>query len=178
MSDTPAPHPVDAQSLPHTWRPFGARIAGSVFGGMLLVLLVVVWIAFGAQDRARFDTFQRATLVFLGLLGFATWFALVRSRVSAQERGLTVVNGYRRRDFEWAQVLGIQLRRGAPWANLDLSDGTSISVLAIQGSDGSRAIDAVRALRGLIAEHSAEPPRRRDGPTDPPAASDPGTPPD
>jgi hypothetical protein len=82
----------------------------------------------------------------------------VRSRVTAAPDGLTVVNGYRRRDLDWAQVLGVSLRRGAPWAGLDLSDGTTISVLAIQGSDGARAVTAVRALRALIEERSGTPP--------------------
>ena len=141
-------------SLPHTWRPFGARIAGTVLGGMLLVLAITVWIAWGADVRARFTVFQRSTLVFLGLLAFACWYALVRSRVTAAEHGVTVVNGYRRREFEWSQVVSINLRRGAPWAGLDLSDGTSISMVAIQGSDGDRAIRAVRELRRLVAEHS------------------------
>ena len=141
-------------SLPHTWRPFGARIAGTVLGGMLLVLATTVWIAWGADVRDRFTVFQRSTLVFLGLLAFACWYALVRSRVTAAEHGVTVVNGYRRREFEWSQVVSINLRRGAPWAGLDLSDGTSISMVAIQGSDGDRAIRAVRELRRLVAEHS------------------------
>ena len=144
-------------TLPHTWRPFGVRMAGTIFGGGLVILLVAVWILLGADERARFTPFQRGTLVFLGLLAFSAWFALVRSRVTATDEGLTVVNGYRRRDFEWAQVLAVSLRRGAPWAGLDLSDGTSIPVMAIQGSDGSRAVDAVRELRRLINEKSAPP---------------------
>jgi hypothetical protein len=146
--------------LPHTWRPFGARLAGTLFGGMLLGLVIAVWIAFGDDVRSRFTPFQKGTLVSLGLIAFAAWFALVRSRVTAAADGLTVVNGYRRRDLEWAQVLGVSLRRGAPWAGLDLSDGTSIAVLAIQGSDGARAVSAVRALRALIEERAATPPPR------------------
>lgn len=141
-------------SLPRTWRPFGARIAATVLGGLLLVLCVAVWIAFGAETRSRFTVFQKGTLLFFGVLGFACWFALVRSRVTATDRGLVVVNGYRRRELEWSQVVGVFLRGGAPWAGMDLSDGTSISVLAIQGSDGSRARDAVRALRRLVDMHS------------------------
>ena len=142
---------VSTQTLPHTWRPYGARIAGTVLGGLLLVLCVGVWIAFGADVRSRFTFFQVATLVFLGLLAFSVWFALMRSRVTAAAEGVTVVNGYKRRDYEWAEVLGISLRRGAPWASLDVSDGTSISVMAIQGSDGERARTAVRELRELIS---------------------------
>jgi hypothetical protein len=141
-------------ALPHTWRPFGARVAATVFGGMLLVLVIATWIAWGPDIRSRFTVFQKSTLVFIGLLGFACWFALVRSRVSVDEQGVTVVNGYRTRVLEWSQVVAVNLRRGAPWAGLDLSDGTSISMLAIQGSDGDRAIRAVRELRRLVAEQT------------------------
>jgi hypothetical protein len=140
--------------LPHTWRPFGARVAGVLLGGMLLVLVVAVWVAWGADVRARFTFFQRSTLVGFGLIAFGCWFALMRSRVTADAHGVTVVNGYRRRAFEWSEVIGVNLRRGAPWAGMDLSDGTSISMVAIQGSDGERAIRAVRELRRLIAENS------------------------
>src|SRR5690348_418994 len=144
----------DQVVLPHTWRPFGARIVGTVLGVMLLALVVAVWIAWGADVRSRFSIFQRSTLVAMGLVCFAVWYALMRSRVTADEHGVTVVNGYRRRAFEWSQVVAINLRRGAPWAGMDLSDGTSISMLGIQGSDGDRAARAVRELRRLVVEDS------------------------
>jgi hypothetical protein len=144
----------DAVPLPHTWRPYGARIAGSVLGGLLLVLVVAVWFAWGSDVRARFTFFQRSTLVAMGLIGFTVLYALMRSRVTADDAGVTVVNGYRRRAFEWSQVVGVNLRRGAPWAGMDLSDGTSISMLGIQGSDGQRAVRAIRELRGALAVHS------------------------
>jgi hypothetical protein len=146
--------PDEAVTLPHTWRPYGVRVAGIVLGGLLLALVIVVWIALGPEIRARFTTFQRVTLVCFGVLGFMALHALTRSRVSADAHGLTVVNGYRARQLEWSQVVGVNLRRGAPWAGMDLSDGTSISMVAIQGSDGQRAVRAVRQLRRLVAEHS------------------------
>jgi phosphotransferase system HPr-like phosphotransfer protein len=43
---------------------------------------------------------------------------------------------------------------------MDLSDGTQISVVAIQGSDGPRAVKAVRELRALIAAHTPPDPER------------------
>jgi hypothetical protein len=140
-------------ALPHTWRPYGARIAGGALGGLLLALVVVVWIALG-DLRAGFSIAERVTLVGIGVLGFLALSAIMRSRVTADERGLTVVNGYRTRAFEWSQVVAVNLRRGAPWAGMDLSDGTSIPMLGIQGSDGHRAVRAVRQLRRLLAEHS------------------------
>lgn len=141
-------------TLPHTWRPYGARLVGTLLGAMLLVLVAAVWIAWGADVRSSFTFGQRATLVGLGALAFIGWHALVRSRVTADQAGLTVVNGYTRRVFEWSQVVAVNLRRGAPWAGLDLSDGTSIALFAIQGSDGERAVRAVRELRVLVAEHT------------------------
>lgn len=141
-------------TLPRTWRPYGARLVGTLLGGMLLVLVVAVWIAWGSAVRSTFSFLQLATLVGIGLLFFVGWLGLVRSRVTAETGGLTVVNGYSRRVFEWSQVLAVHLRRGAPWAGIDLSDGTSIALFAIQGSDGERAIRAVRELRALVAEHT------------------------
>ena len=144
----------DEVSLPRTWRPHGVRVAATVLGLLLLALVVVVWIAWGADTRAAFSWGQRVTLVGFGLLGLTAWHALVRTRVSADQRGLTVVNGYRRREFEWSQVVAVNLRRGAPWAGLDLSDGTSVSMVGIQGSDGQRAVRAVRELRDLVAANT------------------------
>lgn len=141
-------------TLPHTWRPFGARLVGTVLGVMLVAMVVAVWFAFDADIRAKFTAFQLGTLVFLGLIAASVWFALMRSRVTAATEGLTVVNGYKRRDLEWSQVIAVNLRRGAPWAGIDLSDGTSISAVAIQASDGDRAMHAVRELRRIVEEQT------------------------
>ncbi|MCW2817671.1 MAG: hypothetical protein JWR42_458 [Marmoricola sp.] len=142
---------VEPPELPHTWRPFGVRVAIWVLGGLLVVLLVAVWIGLGDDVRSQFTLFQRATLVLMGVLLFLTYNSLVRSKVIATAEGLTVVNGYRRRTFEWSQVIAVHLRRGAPWGSLDLSDGTSISLIGVQGSDGDRARRAVREIRATIA---------------------------
>jgi hypothetical protein len=143
--------PVDSEvELPHTWRPLGVRLAGAFFGGLLLVVCAVAWFTFDAETRARFTVFQRGTLVFLGMIAFAAGFALVRSRVVAEADRLVVVNGYRKRTYEWAEVLAIHLPPGAPWAVLDLADGTSAPAMGIQGSDGGRARRAVTQLRSLL----------------------------
>jgi Bacterial PH domain len=143
--------PATRPALPHTWRPLGVRMAALVFGTLLLVVCLFAWFSFDDETRARFTPFQRGTLVFLGLLFFAVGYAMVRSRVVADEGGLVVVNGYRRHEYEWAEVLAVHLPPGAPWAVLDLADGTSQSAMGIQGSDGSRAQRAVRELRALLS---------------------------
>jgi PH (Pleckstrin Homology) domain-containing protein len=146
--------PRRAPALPHTWRPFGVRIASTVLGGGLLVVCALAWIGFDDETQARFTTFQRLTLFALGLLVFAVWFALVRSRVVAQPDRLVVVNGYRRREYDWAQVVAVHLPPGAPWVTIDLADGSTVAAMGIQGSDGARAKQAVRELRATVEQQT------------------------
>src|SRR6478735_11143806 len=141
-------------AMPHTWRPLGVRVAGAVLGGGLILVCALAWIGFDAETRAKFTIFQKGTLVFVGLLGFAVWFALVRSRVVAETGRLVVVNGYKRREFEYAQIVGVHLPPGAPWVTLDLADGSTVSAMGIQGSDGGRAKQAVRELRAVVEQQS------------------------
>ncbi|HEX7739159.1 MAG TPA: PH domain-containing protein [Marmoricola sp.] len=141
-------------TLPRTWRPFGTRIVGTLAGVMVVVMVIAAWIGFGSSIRAQFTPLQIGTLAFLGVIALGVWFAIMRSRVTATTAGLTVVNGYRRRDFEWAQVVSVSLRRGAPWATMDLSDGTTVSLIGVQGSDGGRAVTAVRELRVIVEKMS------------------------
>ena len=115
----------------------------------------LAWVGFDQETRDKFTAFQLGTLVFLGLLAFSVWFALVRCRVVAEPEGLVVVNGYRRRELAWAQVVAVQLPRGAPWVTLDLADGSTVAAMGIQGSDGDRARRAVRELRSLVEQRSA-----------------------
>jgi hypothetical protein len=144
---------VSEPSLPHTWRPLGVRMAGILFGGMLVIVCAVAWFSFDAETRAKFTIFQRGTLVFLGLLFFSAGYALARSRVVAETDRLVIVNGYRRRELDWAEVVAVHLPPGAPWALLDLADGTTHPAMGIQGSDGGRAKRAVAELRALLRSH-------------------------
>jgi len=141
-------------ALPRTFRPVGVRVAAAVLGGLLAVTALVMWWAFPPHIRAQFTAFQILTIVFLALLFYGSGYALARSRVVARADGLVVVNGYRRRRFEWNEVLAVSLRPGSPWAVLDLSDGTSVPAMGIQGSDGKRARVQVRELRALVDELS------------------------
>ena len=145
-----APRGPVAPALPHTWRPMGVRFAVIGFGLMLLVVCAAAWFGFDDETRAKFNILQRLTLIAMGA-GFALiGWALGRARVTAEQASLVVVNGFRTRRLEWEQVLGVHLASGAPWATLDLADGTTISAMAFQGSDGKAARDGVRQLRALI----------------------------
>jgi len=125
---------------------------GAVLVVGLAVVCFVTWIGFDAETQAKFTVFEKATLAFFGLLILVCVHALTRSRVDARADKLVVVNGYRRRELEWAQVVAVNFPRGAPWPNVDLTDGTNVPVMGIQASDGTRARVAVRQLRQLTTD--------------------------
>lgn len=141
---------VSEPALPHTWRPLGVRLAGLIFGAALLLVCLFAWFSFDQEIRDAFSPFQRGTVFALGLLLYGAGYALARSRVRAESTRLVIVNGYRRHEYDWAEVLAVHLTPGAPWAVLDLADGTSQPAMGIQGSDGVRARRAVAELRLLL----------------------------
>ena len=143
--------PADSElRLPHTFRPFGVRMAVFVFGALLVVVAGVVWFTFPVEIRDKFTTFQRGTIIVLGLAFLALGWGLARCRVEARQDGLRVVNGYRSRRLEWSEVVAVSMKPGNPWAVLDLSDGTTAQALGIQASDGARARRQVRELRHMV----------------------------
>jgi hypothetical protein len=145
-----ASDPSGELALPHTWRPLGPRIASAIAGGTLFAIVAMLWISFDDETRASVTPFQRGTVLFLLGLMFAVLFALVRSKVQAHPDRLVVVNGFRRHEYDWAEVVAVRLGTGAPWVSLDLADGTSAPAIGIQASDGLRAKRAVAQLRLLL----------------------------
>lgn len=149
-SDPAVPAHPPAPALPHTWRPLGVRLAVVFFGVLLLVVCAAAWFGFDQSIRDRWTWLQRGTVLAFGLATAFLGWLLSRSRATARADGLVVVNGLKRRELDWAQVLAVHLPPGAPWATLDLADGTTVSVMAFQGSDGQLAQRGVRELRALI----------------------------
>ena len=150
----PAASEPAAVALPHTFRPRGVRIAAYVFGALLLLVSTVIWFSLPQNVRDQFTIFQRATVIFFGSAAAVAGQALARSRIEASAGEVTVVNGYKSRHYDWNEIVSITLGGGNPWAKLDLSDGTSVSAMGIQGSDGSRAITQVKQVRALIVQQS------------------------
>jgi hypothetical protein len=143
---------VSRAGLPHTWRPMGSRMVGIVLVVCLYGMCVFTWFAFDDQTRARFTGFEKGTMAFFGILILVLVHALIRSRIEARTDRLVVVNGYKRREFAWEQVVAARMPPGAPWVTLDLADGTAVPAMGIQSSDGGRARVALRELRALVAD--------------------------
>jgi hypothetical protein len=131
-----------------TWRPRKARIIPYVLALVVVAGMVVLAVAMPPTWHLG----DRLGLVFVGLLVAGVLHMLARSRITADDRGVTVVNGLRTHEYEWAEVLGVSMPEGAPWPTLDLADGSTLAAMGIQASDGDRAHRAVAELTELVHE--------------------------
>jgi hypothetical protein len=129
-----------------TWRPSRARIIPYVLAVVVVAGMVVLAVAM----PSTWGLGDRIGLVVIGLIVAGVLHMLARSRITADDRGLTVVNGLRTHEYEWAEVIGVSMAEGAPWPTLDLADGSTLPAMGIQASDGDRARLAVAELAALV----------------------------
>lgn len=116
----------------------------------------------GAVMITSFHLGGRLLLLLIGLL-IALFCHLEASvRVVARPDRLEVRNLMRTRSFDWAEVLGVSFPMGDPWAHLDLADGRTYPLHAIQRYDGDRAVGNAHRLLHLVQERG-----EASGPPDP-----------
>jgi hypothetical protein len=147
----------DQIALPTRYRPFGARLAAGAAGVVLTGAVAFLWLMLPSEVQADFTGFERATLIGFFLAVLVVLFAVYRSSATADESGLTVVNGYRTHRYGWAEIVRVSLSPNRPWVLIDLADGETMSVLAIQGSDGARAVRNARELATVLAQQTRTP---------------------
>jgi Bacterial PH domain len=118
-----------------------------VLGGLL-----VLWQAPGTDGRGYEPADALGTSVVLVAGCVFLWRqATVRARVD--EHGVTVRNLLRVRTLEWTQVLAVRFGSGDPWVLLEISDGTTWPVMAVQRADGEYAVREARRLAALVVRH-------------------------
>jgi hypothetical protein len=152
---TPGPDPDARLAELHVpFRSFrGRRVATgvAVAQGAVFVGIAAVPPGRGALDFGWFDR-----LGFL-LVGAAVAWVLSRFagvRADPGEAGLVVRNLVVRRELAWAQIVGVRFGGGDPWVILDLSDGDTLPVMAIQRADGARGRREAGRLSTLVVLHS------------------------
>ena len=110
--------------------------------GVLALLLPQGGEDVGVADQVSFFVF--------GVLLAVALIAFTRFRVRADSSGIWVRNVVGERYFPWGVVVGVQLPKGASWAQLELHDDETVALLALQSNDGDATIDHVLALRKLM----------------------------
>ncbi|WP_108924199.1 PH domain-containing protein [Mycobacterium montefiorense] len=139
----------DAELRPH-WTPlfaYGAAFliaAAHIAVGLLLKM---------SSSGVIFQTADQVAMALLGLViaGVVLLFARPRLRVGAP--GLSVRNLLGDKVVPWSEVVGVSFPAGSRWAHIDLPDDEYIPVMAIQAVDKDRAVDAMDAVRSLLARY-------------------------
>ena len=126
------------------------RIAGAV---LLVVFAVVAYLLpRGSAGGEQFGPADQIAFFLIGVLLSGVVLQFTRVRVVADDRGVRVRNYMGEKFVPWQVVAGVRMDDGSPWASLDLHDDDTIALLAVQANDGARAVDAVLALRALLAQ--------------------------
>jgi hypothetical protein len=130
------------------FRPLWATLAAAAVGTMFVA--GTLFVGFTAVGPGGGDAPSR--WAFTGLAAAAGALAWRLGGVFARpsERGLVVRNVVRTRRLEWAEIVAVRLMMDDPWVVLDLSDGTTLAVMAIQRSDGRRGMREATRLAALV----------------------------
>ncbi len=142
------------EELHAAFRPVRSRRVATVVGVAQAVVLVTLALVLPYSGPGAFQWYDRVGVV---LMSAAVGWLLSRyARIEAvpREDGLSVRNLLRARDLQWAEVVAVRFGSGDPWVTLDLSDGDTLAVMAVQRADGPRAQDEARRLSTLVALHS------------------------
>jgi len=137
-------------------RPKRVRVVAWVTAAAILAVFSAVATALTGstgEGNAVFRPGDQAAMIGLGVCGALAALAFARPRVWASEQGIRVRNVFATYELPWNVVRAVRFDKSHPWAQLELQDDDTVSLLAIQAVDKEHALDAVRALRGLLAAH-------------------------
>ncbi|TDC15593.1 PH domain-containing protein [Actinomadura bangladeshensis] len=128
------------------WRPRTTRIVAYTTAGVVVLGLIALAVVVPEQ----YKTFDRVLMVGFGAAVAWILHMLARCRVTADESGVTVVNAFKTRRLEWPEILDVSMTVGDPWPTLDLSDGTSIGAMGINGAEKALAARQLAELQTLL----------------------------
>lgn len=139
-------------------RPFAPRLARWVawsVAAAVVVLALVLVLALPSVAGGRVGAGDR-----VGIGAFAAlvaWFLVRQATVRAvpDATGLVVRNLLLTRRVAWAEVVSVRFGQGRPWVQLDLADGDTLAVMAIQAAEGGWAMVEAGRLATLVALHSS-----------------------
>ncbi len=135
------------------WRPRTTRIVAYTTAGAIVLALIVLAVVVPEQ----YTVADRVLMVVFG--AFIAWVLhmLARCRVTAEESGVTVVNAFKTRRLEWPEILDVTMNVGDPWPTLDLSDGTSLGAMGINGAEKTLAARQLAELQALLRTRGEAP---------------------
>lgn len=144
-----APPAWDLQIHPHLMPRFawGAAIFIAVAHIVVASLLKV------NSTGVLFQTSDQVAIGGLGLIIAGALLLLTRPRLRVGAAGVSVRNLFGDRLIPWSRVVAVYFPAGKRWARVELPGDEYIPVMAIQVVDKERAVQAMDAVRDLVARY-------------------------
>lgn len=158
MSDAPVRGPAQPTVAELEVRPRKVRLVAFVAAVVLVVVFAVLAVLLrGDSTGVYFRLADQVAMVVFGLLLAGAVLLLARPRLRVSSQGVAVRNILGERSFPWPLVREVSFPDGASWARLELPDDEYVAVMAIQATDGPRAVDALVVFRDLHRTYTAAP---------------------
>ncbi len=131
------------------FRPRAARWVGYVLFVLCVLAVPALFAVMAAADLGMSLPDRYGAVLIAAVLA---WLCYRQARVRAvpADAGLPVRNFIRVRRVEWAQLVAVRFGPNHPWAQLDLSDGTTLAVMAVQTADGEYGRKEAGRLAALV----------------------------
>ena len=149
---------TEREQLHAVLRPRRARpVALWLAGVELAVLIGGSLFALPYDGPGAVGWFDRVGIISVGVA--VAWLLWRLGTVAAwpSESGLRVRNLLTGRRLDWAEVVAVRFGGGGPWVTLDLTDGETLAVMAVQRADGPFGQAEATRLATLVALHSRVP---------------------
>ena len=132
------------------FRPRRARMVALWCGWLSLALFGAIAVIIPTQIDNRWGVGDRLMLFGFGVAIAALAWRYATIRAVPSRQGLVVRNLVTSRTLEWSEVVGIQFGGGEPWVSLDLEEGDTLAVMAIQKADGVTGEQEASRLAALV----------------------------
>ncbi len=125
-------------------------------------MFAAVWLGVAAilvLSWTTFDRFEAADRILTVIFAGAGSVIIVRQamvRAVPSKKGLTVRNLMTTTYVDWEQIVAVNFSEHRPWVSLDLSDGDTLAVMAIQSADGAHGLREAQRLAALVEAHEGQ----------------------
>jgi hypothetical protein len=142
------------ESLHTPFRPFRARRVSWAIAAMEFLVVGIPALFVAGSGPGRLGWGDRLSILALGAVIAAAILRFSMLSAIPGEDGVVVHNIVHTTQLEWAQIVSVRFGGGNPWVLLDLDDGQTMAVMAIQRADGARGEAEARRFATLVALHS------------------------
>lgn len=142
------------QALHVPFRPVAGRRTALVLMVSQAVVLTGVAVLMPSEGVSGFGWSDRLGVILVAAAIASLLWRFAQLSVIVTETGLRVQNLIHSRELDWPQVVAVRFGGGQPWVSLDLADGDTLAVMAVQRADGRHGDVEARRLATLVALHS------------------------